>query len=101
MRSTTAVVTLWTDWETKRLVPIYQRGIFGGDPMWTAEPKSLTGPGEPGPGDAVLLYSTRDDTCGCCRRALAPWLEDEPDDPVDVAAGLPNSLGQRGALRVS
>lgn len=72
---------LWTDWETKRLVPIYQRGTFGGDPLWTAEPKSLTGPGEPGPGDAVLLYSTRDDTCGWCRRALAPWKEMNPTIP--------------------
>ena len=27
--------TVWTDWETKRLLPAYQRGFFGGDKVWT------------------------------------------------------------------
>lgn len=72
---------LWTDWETRRLVPVYQRGFFGGDKVWTGRTRSLTGAGEPGPGDSVLLYSKNDDTCGWCHWALAPWSKRNPTVP--------------------
>lgn len=72
---------LWTDWETRRLVPVYQRGFFGGDPVWTGPTRSLTGAGRPEQGDSVLLYSVKDNTCGWCRRALAPWRKANPTIP--------------------
>jgi Dolichyl-phosphate-mannose-protein mannosyltransferase len=64
---------MWTDWETKRLLPIYQRGPFGGDVLWSAKPRSLTSGKQPGPGDSVLLFSAQDQTCVLCRWALKPW----------------------------
>jgi hypothetical protein len=72
---------VWTDWETRRLLPAYQRPVFGGEKLWNGTGRSLTGAGEPGPGDAVLLYSARDSVCVNCRNALAPWLEENPTVP--------------------
>ena len=72
---------VWTDWETKRLLPAYQRPFFGGDKVWNGTARSLTGPGEPETGDAVLLYSARGNVCDHCRRALEPWLEENPTVP--------------------
>lgn len=72
---------VWTDWETKRILPAYQRPVWGGEKVWEGTPTSLTGPGEPAPGDAVLLYSARDNVCDHCRRALEPWLEENPTVP--------------------
>jgi hypothetical protein len=72
---------VWTDWETKRILPAYQRDFFGGAKVWSGTPMSLTGAGEPGPGDLVLLYSARSSTCGHCRTALGPWLEAHPNPP--------------------
>jgi hypothetical protein len=75
--------TLWTDWETKRMVPPYQRDFFGGEKVWNGQARSLTGPGEPEPGDYVLLFSARSATCGHCRTALRPWLKENPTVPED------------------
>lgn len=72
---------VWTDWQTKRLLPAYQRPVLGGEKVWNGRAMSLTGPGEPGPGDAVLLYSARHNVCDHCRRALEPWLEKNPEVP--------------------
>ena len=72
---------VWTDWETRRLLPPYQRDFFGGDKVWDGPSRSLTGPGEPAPGDYVLLYSARSATCGHCRTALRPWLTENPTVP--------------------
>lgn len=72
---------VWTDWQTKRLLPAYQRPVFGGEKVWNGRAMSLTGAGEPGPGDAVLLYSARHNVCDHCRRALEPWLEKNPEIP--------------------
>ena len=74
---------VWTDWETKRILPAYQRPVFGGEKVWKGTPTSLTGPGTPAAGDAVLLYSAEDDVCGHCRRALAPWLAQNPTIPAN------------------
>jgi Dolichyl-phosphate-mannose-protein mannosyltransferase len=73
---------VWTDWETKRILPAYQRDAFGGEKVWSGKPRSLTG-GTPGPGDAVLLFSARDMTCQWCRNALQPWLEQHPTVPAN------------------
>ena len=91
---------LWTDWETKRLVPVYQRGPFGGERLWTAKPRSLTG-GQPGPGDGVLLYSTHDDTCGHCRRALEPWAAQHPTLPSNWHLVYRNETGNVELYSVS
>ena len=74
---------VWTDWETKRLLPAYQRPIWGGEKVWHGRPTSLTGPGTPAAGDAVLLYSPRSDVCVHCRHALEPWLEKNPTIPAN------------------
>lgn len=74
--------TVWTDWETKRILPPYQRDYFGGDKVWEGPGRSLTGAGEPAPGDYVLLFSARSATCGHCRTALRPWLEENPTVPA-------------------
>ena len=79
---------VWTDWETKRILPAYQRDAFGGKKVWTGTPRSITsgrtGPAwEPYPGDAVLLFSARDMTCQWCRTALKPWLEEHPTVPAN------------------
>ena len=74
--------TVWTDWETKRLLPPYQRGFFGGDKVWTGPGRSLTGPGEPAPGDYVLLVQrpVRD-------------LQPLPHRPAPVAGREPDGAG--------
>jgi hypothetical protein len=76
-----AVDEVWTDWETRRLLPAYQRPVLGGAKVWTGAGRSLTGAGAPGPGDAVLLYSARSATCDHCRSALKPWLAKNPTIP--------------------
>ena len=76
-----SVGTVWTDRRTLRILPAYQRPFFGGAKVWTGKPRSLTAKGEPRPGDAVLLYSTHDDTCSHCRIHLWPWLLEHPSVP--------------------
>ena len=66
---------------TKRLVPAYQRPISGGDKVWEGRARSLTGAAQPGPGDAVLLYSARTRVCDHCKNALEPWLDKNPTVP--------------------
>lgn len=73
---------VWTDWETKRILPAYQRDFFGGDKVWSGEPTSLTGTTkQPAPGDFVVLFSRKSQTCQFCRTALAPWVRDHPKGP--------------------
>ena len=72
---------IWTDWETRRLVPIFQRPLFGGDKVWGGKVKTLSGSVSPQPGDAVLLYSARSDVCDHCRAALKPWLDENRTIP--------------------
>ena len=71
--------TVWTDVRTVRLLPIFQRGIFGGDKVWTGKAKRF--PKDPSTmrsGDLVLLYSAYDDTCLHCRIQVDPWLDKHP-----------------------
>ena len=76
-----AVDEVYTDWMTRRMVPAYQRPVFGGEKVWTGTARSLTGAAQPGPGDAVLLYSARGRVCDHCRNALEPWLDKHPTVP--------------------
>ena len=73
-----AVDEVWTDRHTARLVPVYQRPVLGGDKLWTGTARNLLGEGEPGPGDAVLLYSARSGVCDHCHRSITPWLAQHP-----------------------
>jgi hypothetical protein len=77
------VERVWTDWETGRLLPVYQRPVFGGAKVWNGRAKSLTGWRQPVAGDAVLLYSARSNVCVNCRRALAPWLRKHRTVPAN------------------
>lgn len=73
---------VWTDWETKRILPAYQRDFFGGDKVWSGDPTSLTGTTkQPEPGDFVVLFSRKSQTCQFCQTALAPWVRDHPEGP--------------------
>lgn len=73
--------TVWTDTRTRRLLPIFERPLFGGDDLWSAPVKRLADPAELRSGDLVVLYSAYDDTCFHCRIQIQPWLEDHPEAP--------------------
>ena len=72
-----AVETVWADVETRKLLATYQRSFFGA-PMWSAQTRALTGQAEPRPGDWVVLFSTKDRTCGFCYRAVHHYLARHP-----------------------
>ncbi len=74
---------VWTDWNTKRILPAYQRPWAGGEQVWEGTPMSLTGRGEPGPGDLVLIHSGpgTPNVCGHCRNALWRWQDGAPEIP--------------------
>jgi hypothetical protein len=80
-RSQVRGATVWSDWETLRILPIYQRGAFGGDKEWSAHFKSLTSKGKPKAGDYVVMYSTDGQTCFFCGQALRPWLKENTPLP--------------------
>lgn len=70
---------VWTDVRTVRLLPIFERGFFGGDKEWTGTVKRLPkDPAKMRSGDLVLIYSATDDTCFHCRIQVQPWLEKHP-----------------------
>jgi len=92
--------TVWTDWETKRLLPPYQRDFFGGDKVWNGRARSLTGSGEPAPGDYVLLFSARSETCNHCRTALRPWLAENPTVPENWELVTSSDTGNLELYRV-
>jgi hypothetical protein len=70
---------VWSDWETVRILPAYQRDFWGGDKVWSGKPTSLTSPrAVPKSGDYVVLFSARSTTCPFCRTALRPWLRKNP-----------------------
>ncbi|MEW1955071.1 glycosyltransferase family 39 protein [Terrabacter sp. NPDC080008] len=75
--------TVYTDWQTARVLPIYQRPWFGGSKRWYAGVRSITGKRQPGAGDyALLVTATADATpCGFCTGALAPWRKRHPSLP--------------------
>ena len=73
---------VWTDWETARILPAYQRDFFGGDKVWQGKPESITGKGaKPVSGDYVLLFQPGSRTCGFCLTALYPWTIRNPSGP--------------------
>lgn len=75
---------VWTDWETARILPAYQRDFWGGDKVWSGKPTSLTSPqAAPKSGDYVVLFSPRSVACQFCRAALRPWLRKNPKPPAD------------------
>ena len=73
---------VWSDWQTVRILPAYQRGVFGGAQVWSGTPTKFTDAAQPRAGDSVLVYSARDDTCDHCRVALKGWLADHPTVPA-------------------
>jgi hypothetical protein len=64
---------IYTDWQTMRVLPVYRRPFFGGEPAWTAPVRSLTGGKQPEQGDYVLLVRPTDTPCFFCTEALKPW----------------------------
>jgi hypothetical protein len=72
---------VFTDWETVRILPAYQKPFLGGDAVWPGEPRSVTGPVKPARGDHVLLFERNSRTCPFCWNALARWVEKNPDGP--------------------
>jgi hypothetical protein len=78
-----AVDRVFTDWQTKRILPAYQRPVWGGEKVWEGKPTSLSGALTPQAGDAVLFFSAKGDVCDHCRRALAPWRKANPTIPAN------------------
>ena len=76
-----AGVTVFSDWQTLRILPIYQRDAFGGTKQWSARLRSLNANSSPKPGDYVLLVRTTSSPCGFCAGALEPWLKAHPQVP--------------------
>ncbi|SDP28992.1 Dolichyl-phosphate-mannose-protein mannosyltransferase [Pedococcus dokdonensis] len=77
-----STTTVWTDWETVRILPAYQREFFGGDKVWNGRGKSITGKrAKPVSGDYVLLFQPGSRTCGFCLTALTPWTIRHPSGP--------------------
>lgn len=72
---------VFTDWETVRILPAYQRPFMGGAAVWPGEPRSITGKVKPAPGDHVLLFEPDSRTCPFCWHALARWVDKNPDGP--------------------
>lgn len=70
-----AGASVFTDWRTQRILPIYQRPAFGGAEEWTAAVLPITGARVPRPGDYVLLVATTSSPCDACTNALLPWLK--------------------------
>ncbi|MFI0350773.1 hypothetical protein [Actinomadura sp. 9N407] len=62
---------IWTDPRTRKILPIYRQGFWGG-PAWSAEIQAVR-PGQPAApraGDLVLFYDTeRGHTCSLCKRS--------------------------------
>jgi 4-amino-4-deoxy-L-arabinose transferase-like glycosyltransferase len=75
--------TVYTDWQTARVLPVYQRPWFGGSKQWSATVRSITGPKQPKPGDyALIVTPTVSETpCGFCTSAVAPWRKQHPTIP--------------------
>lgn len=77
-----STTTVWTDWETVRILPAYQREFFGGDKVWTGKGRSITGKrAKPVAGDYVLLFRPGSRTCSFCLTALEPWTIRHPSGP--------------------
>jgi len=78
----TSTQPLWTDWATARILQAYMRPVLGGDKVWDAPVRTITGPGaSPQPGDHVLLFQRNSLTCGFCLTALRPWSRAHPGGP--------------------
>jgi hypothetical protein len=73
--------SVFTDWQSARILPIYQRPAFGGERQWKATVRSITGPRQPRTGDFALLVSGEQSPCPFCTDALAPWRERHPQVP--------------------
>ena len=73
--STDRPIRIWSDWESVRLLPIYQRPSFGGPELWSAEFLSLNPKRKPKPGDYVVINSPDDNSCYFCRLVLDRYKE--------------------------
>lgn len=93
--------TVWSDWETLRLLPIYQRPAFGGAKVWTSSFKSLTAGSAPKRGDYVVLFSAHGSTCSFCRLALVPWAAKHPRPPSTWTLDFRSSAHNLMLYRVS
>ncbi|TQM63879.1 glycosyltransferase family 39 protein [Humibacillus xanthopallidus] len=74
-------VSVFTDWQSARILPIYQRPAFGGEKLWQATVRSITGQRQPQSGDYALLVASKDSPCGFCTDALERWRERNPTVP--------------------
>lgn len=74
--------SVFTDWQTARILPIYRHPAFGGAPAWSAPVRSLTGKETPKGGDLVLLVSSEASPCGFCTAALKPWRAEHRSVPT-------------------
>lgn len=65
-----------TDFATARLLPIYQRGPFGGPDLWAGQVLNIaTRTGKPQPGDLVVINSMHSNSCFFCRLQINDWIK--------------------------
>lgn len=80
--STDGPVRIHTDSYTRRLLPTYKRGPFGGEELWSGTVPLLGGPSPPKAGDLVALRSPTDPTCAACAGAVAQWYAEGGSVPA-------------------
>ncbi len=96
-----ADATVWSDWETNRLLLLYRRGPFGGPERWTMRSGSLTGSVAPRAGDYVLLVNTAYPACAFCANATKKWRAEHPTLPATWVPVFTTSTDTATIYRVS
>lgn len=88
LTGTSGTVTIYTDYRTQRMLPIYERGPFGGPKLWSGQFLNIDRKdSKPSPGDLILINSESSDACGPCRVAVGAWLKESgplPPEWVEV-----------------
>jgi 4-amino-4-deoxy-L-arabinose transferase-like glycosyltransferase len=74
---------IMADLATARLLPIYQRGDFGGRDLWSAEVVNLNRYPVPRSGDLVIINSLGSQSCYFCGRQSGTWYEKYGPIPDD------------------
>ena len=84
-----------TDFSSARLLPIYQRGAFGGADLWSGNIGNLSRHPVPESGDLVVVNSIDTPTCYFCYRQIGLWNEEHgpiPDDWEVIWKSDPDNL---------
>lgn len=93
--------TVWSDFYTVRLLPIYKRGPFGGAREWTMPTRSITGKDVVlRPGDYVVWTDAHNPSCGFCGVVMAQYAAAHPGPPASWTPVLTTTDGGLTLYRV-